>query len=124
MGAIQTINILMAERHGHQEYGDCPQVLHSDECGKKAWWVLGTVEGLLRNVDFDENGHHWVLQPLIDFKYEVIETRMNSMFELATIDEIDKLRTADGNTDSGKSSDELSIGDLEVNLTIWYNELE
>ena len=64
------------------------------------------------------------MQPLIDFKYEVIETRMNSMFELATIDEIDKLRTADGNTDSGKSSDELSIGDLEVNLTIWYNALE
>ena len=65
-----------------------------------------------------------MLQPLIDFKYEVIETRMNSMFELATIDEIDKLRTADGNSSSGKSSDELSIGDLEVNLTIWYSALE
>ena len=47
-----------AERHGDQEYGNCPQILHSDECGKKAWGVLGTVEGLLDNVDVDENGHH------------------------------------------------------------------
>ena len=35
------------------------------------------------------------MQPLIDFKYEVTESRLNSMFELATIDEIDKLRTTE-----------------------------
>ena len=64
-----------------------------------------------------------MFQPLIDFKYEVIETRMNSMFELATIDEIDKLRTADGNSDSGKSSDDLSIGDLEVRSMVQCIEI-
>ena len=37
---------------------------------------------------------------------------MNSMFELATLDEIDKLRNT--NTDSGgKSSEELELDDLE-----------
>ena len=56
-----------------------------------------------------------IFQPLIDFKYEVIESRLNSMFELATIDEIDKLRSAEGG-DSGKSSDDLALDDLEVNL--------
>ena len=36
-------------------------------------------------------GEYWeLMKPLIDFKYEVIESRMNSMFELATIDEIGK----------------------------------
>ena len=40
---------------------------------------------------------------------------MNSMFELATIDEIDKLRTAEDGGSSGKSSDDLQLDDLEVN---------
>ena len=54
-----------------------------------------------------------LIKPLVDFKYEVIETRMNSMFELATQDEIDKLRTATGisvlqpNTDVGKHFHEV-----------------
>ena len=59
-------------------------------------------------------GEFWeLIKPLVDFKYEVIETRMNSMFELATQDEIDKLRTNDGD-DSNKSSEELQLDDLEV----------
>merc|ERR550539_1848077 len=58
-------------------------------------------------------GEYWeLMKPLIDFKYEVIESRLNSMFELATIDEIDKLRSAEGG-DSGKSSDDLALDDLE-----------
>ena len=38
------------------------------------------------------------------------------MFELATQDEIDKLRTADGSSgdSGGKSSEELELDDLEV----------
>ena len=44
---------------------------------------------------------------------QVIETRMNSMFELATQDEIDKLRTNDG-SDSKNSDEELQLDDLEV----------
>ena len=45
---------------------------------------------------------------------KVIETRMNSMFELATQDEIDKLVTKDGGDDSGKSEESLELDDLEV----------
>merc|ERR1719357_475620 len=62
-----------------------------------------------------EEGEFWeLIKPLVDFKYEVIETRMNSMFELATQDEIDKLRAGTG-SGSGKeaSSESLELEDLE-----------
>ena len=83
-------------------------------------------------------GEFWeLIKPLVDFKYEVrvglsftmkevsikvIETRMNSMFELATQDEIDKLKNADGTggDSSGKSSEELELDDLEVTVSIWF----
>jgi len=59
-------------------------------------------------------GEFWeLMKPLIDFKYEVIESRLNSMFELATIDEIDKLRTTEGGDTSNTSSEDLNIEDLE-----------
>jgi len=57
-------------------------------------------------------GEFWeLIKPLVDFKYEVIESRLNSMFELATLDEIDKLREKE----SGKSHDSetLELDDLE-----------
>ena len=38
---------------------------------------------------------------------------MNSMFELATLDEIDKLRTDDSSGGKSGSSDELELDDLE-----------
>merc|ERR1719323_2286817 len=54
-------------------------------------------------------GEFWeLIKPLVDFKYEVIESRMNSMFELATLDEIDKLRETDGGS-GGRSSEELEL---------------
>ena len=75
-------------------------------------------------------GEFWeLIKPLVDFKYEVgvlllpiyldpsllkvIETRLNSMFELATQDEIDKLRTNEGSSDK-KSSEDLQLEDLDV----------
>merc|ERR1719219_3289832 len=59
-------------------------------------------------------GEYWeLMKPLIDFKYEVIESRLNSMFELATIDEIDKLRTNEDSGSGRSSSDELELEDLE-----------
>merc|ERR1719334_395800 len=59
-------------------------------------------------------GEFWeLMKPLVDFKYEVIETRMNSMFELATQDEIDKLRTGDGSKSGEESSESLELDDLE-----------
>ena len=39
---------------------------------------------------------------------------MNSMFELATQDEIDKLRTGTGSGSGQQSSDDLELDDLEV----------
>merc|ERR1719495_1392107 len=56
-----------------------------------------------------------LIKPLVDFKYEVIETRLNSMFELATQDEIDKLRTADGtgSQSNAQSSEVLELEDLD-----------
>merc|ERR1719317_899417 len=56
-----------------------------------------------------------LMKPLVDFKYEVIETRMNSMFELATQEEIDKLRSATGSTSDGgeKSEESLELEDLD-----------
>merc|ERR1719334_2622428 len=60
-------------------------------------------------------GNFWeLMKPLVDFKYEVIETRMNSMFELATQEEIDKLRTASaGESSDAPSEEELELDDLE-----------
>ena len=57
-----------------------------------------------------------LIKPLVDFKYEVIETRLNSMFELATQDEIDKLKGGGGETETDKSSEELQLDDLEVTI--------
>merc|ERR1719232_402667 len=58
-------------------------------------------------------GEFWeLIKPLVDFKYEVIESRLNSMFELATLDEIDKLRT-DSGTQNSSGSDDLQLEDLE-----------
>ena len=59
-------------------------------------------------------GEFWeLIKPLVDFKYEVIESRMNSMFELATLDEIDKLRTTSASGGGEGSSEELELDDLE-----------
>merc|ERR1719277_368921 len=58
-------------------------------------------------------GEFWeLIKPLVDFKYEVIESRLNSMFELATLDEIDKLRS-DSGTQNTSDSDDLQLEDLE-----------
>jgi hypothetical protein len=78
-------------------------------------------------------GNFWeLMKPLVDFKYEVkapssktsyqivsmkvIETRMNSMFELATQEEIDALRTSATGENSQKDSEELELDDLEARM--------
>ena len=87
-------------------------------------------------------GNFWeLMKPLVDFKYEVnasianikstniiqkvIETRMNSMFELATQEEIDKLRSASaaGEGTSEKSSEELELDDLEASMSCCLYQL-
>merc|ERR1719228_2371712 len=54
-----------------------------------------------------------LIKPLVDFKYEVIKTRLNSMFELATQDEIDKLRSSTGGDNKDASDEVLELDDLE-----------
>ena len=50
--------------------------------------------------------------------FQVIETRMNSMFELATQDEIDKLRSNTTGENKDASDEVLELDDLEV-MMIW-----
>jgi len=42
-----------------------------------------------------------LVKPLVEFKWEVIESRLNSMFELATQEEVDKLGKSGGGSSSG-----------------------
>ena len=78
--------------------------------------IQTTKELLFCRYRFNLCGLQELIKPLIDFKYEVIETRMNSMFELATQDEIDKLKGGGGETETDKSSEELQLDDLEVRI--------
>ena len=84
-------------------------------------------------------GNFWeLMKPLVDFKYEVkasisktcypsvsmkvIESRMNSMFELATQEEIDALRTASATGETGqKDSGELELDDLEARILFVFH---
>ena len=48
---------------------------------------------------------------------------MNSMFELATQEEIDKLKAGDDSSKGDKSSEELQLDDLEVEQLLNYSVL-
>merc|ERR1719234_585521 len=58
-----------------------------------------------------------LVKPLVEFKWEVILTRMNSMFELATQEEVDKLGKS-GSTSSGGFSSDLNLLDEDVDKTL------
>ena len=56
-----------------------------------------------------------LIKPLIEFKFDIIMSRSNNMFELATTEEVDKL----GNTGSKKKSsagfdDEINLDDVSI----------
>merc|ERR1719186_279497 len=59
-----------------------------------------------------------LVKPLVEFKWEVILSRMNSMFELATQEEIDKLGKSGGGSSSGGFSDDLNLLDEDVDKTL------
>jgi len=59
-----------------------------------------------------------LVKPLVEFKWEVIESRMNCMFELATQEEIDKLMKTSGATSSGGFSSQLNLLDEDVDKTL------
>ena len=105
------------ERHDCKEHGECPEVLYSPNDWAKTGEFLGANETIggfqVRGNTFSSAGEQ---RPLIVLFMQVIETRMNSMFELATQEEIDKLRTATGSTSDGgdKSTESLELEDLDV----------
>lgn len=54
-----------------------------------------------------------LVKPLIEFKFDVIVTRSNNMFELATQEEIDKLGRTTGNSSSeAKFTDEIDLAEV------------
>ena len=59
-----------------------------------------------------------LIKPLIEFKFDIIQSRSNNMFELATTEEIDKL----GDTGSKKSEsgggfdDDINLDEVRMNF--------
>ena len=58
-----------------------------------------------------------LVKPLVEFKWDVILSRMNSMFELATQEEVDKLGKTDGSSSRDFSS-EMMLLDDDVDKTL------
>lgn len=54
-----------------------------------------------------------LIKPLVEFKFEVIESRSNNMFELATQEEIDKLGQSKKSS-TGKFEDEIDLEEVAV----------
>merc|ERR1711988_307421 len=60
-----------------------------------------------------------LVKPLVEFRWEVIMTRLNSMFELATQEEIDKLGKSSGRTSSSSGFDDVdNLLDEEIDKTL------
>ena len=57
------------------------------------------------------------MKPLVEFKWDVILTRMNSMFELATQEEVDKLGKSNA-TSSSSGFDTLNLLDDDVDKAL------
>ena len=58
-----------------------------------------------------------LVKPLVEFRWEVILTRLNSMFELATQEEVDKLGKSNA-TSSSSGFDNLNLLDEDVDKTL------
>merc|ERR1719447_997751 len=58
-----------------------------------------------------------LVKPLVEFKWDVINSRINSMFELATQEEVDKLGKSEGSS-SREFSSELMLLDDDVDKTL------
>ena len=58
-------------------------------------------------------GYFELVKPLIEFKFEVIQSRGNNVFELATQEEIDKLgSTTKGSSSAGQFTDDINLDDV------------
>ena len=65
-------------------------------------------------------GQYWELvKPLVEFKWEVILSRLNSMFELATQEEVDKLcKSGGGSSSSMGFDDDMNLLDEDIDKTL------
>merc|ERR1719422_2100366 len=65
-------------------------------------------------------GQYWELvKPLVEFKWDVILSRLNSMFELATQEEVDKLCKSDGQQSSSMGfDDDMNLLDEDIDKTL------
>lgn len=52
-----------------------------------------------------------LVKPLIEFKFDLIVSRANNMFELATSEEIDKLGVSRTSGEEGRFTDEIDLDD-------------
>ena len=59
-----------------------------------------------------------LVKPLVEFKWEVILSRMNSMFELATQEEVDKLGKSGGSSSSGGFGSDMNLLDDDIDKTL------
>ena len=59
-----------------------------------------------------------LIKPMIEFKFEAIQSRGNNVFELATQEEIDKL----GSTNKGSSSHGQFTDDIDLDEVWEYSE--
>ena len=64
-----------------------------------------------------------LVKPLIEFKFEVIESRANNMFELATQEEVDKLGQSQ-NSSSNKFDDEIDLEEVSSKSGAWLIEVQ
>ena len=59
-----------------------------------------------------------LVKPLIEFKFEIILSRKNNMFEIATQDEIDKLTSVSGATSQDRAVSEEDLLEEDVDKTL------
>lgn len=55
-----------------------------------------------------------LVKPLVEFRFDVIQSRRNNVFELATQEEIDKLGSSSKSSSTAKFDDEINLGEVSV----------
>merc|ERR1719412_855065 len=81
--------------------------------------MLGVALRMIIPMIIGEGLSSWfeLVKPLVEFKWDVINSRINSMFELATQEEVDKLGKSEGSS-SREFSSELMLLDEDVDKTL------
>ena len=63
-------------------------------------------------------GYFEVVKPLVEFQFQVIKSRGNNVFELATLEEMDKLGgTTNEGSSSGQFADDINLDEVKNHCT-------